>query len=107
MADVLDAERGIYGIKIKFPSRIDYFYFSEKLKVEQIESKIRQAERKLQEAKEIQSSIDRGKNLPKRFQINNALVDVKYIYQTKLKHLTESEAFNIERFENPTLFLLW
>lgn len=91
-AKIVDPENGVYGIKIIYPSRIDYFYFSEALKKDHIEAKLRKAEQKLREAKEIQQSIEKKKNLPKRFQINNPLVDVKYSYQTKLESMTEDEA---------------
>ena len=91
-AELIDPEAGIYGIKIKFPSRVDYFFFSEKLKQEQVEAKLRRAEQKLKEAKEIQHSLDKNRQLPKRFRINNPLVEVKYSYQTKLTSLTEEEA---------------
>jgi transposase len=93
--ELIDSEAGIYGIKIVFPSRIDYFYFSEKLQSEQIEAKLRHAEQKLKEAQEIQKSLDNSKQLPKRFRVNNPLVDVKYSYQTKLTSLTEKEALAI------------
>ena len=88
-AEVIDGEAGIYGIKYKFPSRTDYFYFSEKLKKEQLESKMRKAERKLREAKEIQKAIDSNRQVPKKFQIRNELVDISYSLQTKLKELGE------------------
>jgi len=91
-AELIDAENGIFGTKIVYPSRIDYFYFSEKLKNEQISAKLRRAEQKLNEAKEIQHSLDKSKNLPKRFRINNPLVDVTYSYQTKLSLMSEKEA---------------
>ena len=91
-AEVIDAESGIYGIQYKFPSRFDYFYFSEKLQKEQLESKYRKAERKLREAKEIQKAIDSNRQLPKRYQIRNELVNITYSFQTKLKELSEEEA---------------
>lgn len=85
-------KKGIWGFIQKFPSRYNYFMFSEQLKQQQIESKIRKAERLLEEAKVIQRSIDNHRKLPKRFRINNPLVKVKYSYQTKLKSLTDEEA---------------
>lgn len=88
-------DEGIYGEIIEYPSRYDYFFFSEKLQKDQIESKLRMAERKLVEAQEIQSALNRGKPLPKRFRLNNPLVDIKYTYQTKLKNLTEKQARKI------------
>lgn len=63
-AELIDAEKGIYGIKFVKPSSIDYFFFSETLQKEQLKSRARKALRKLQEAKEIQNSIDNKKQLP-------------------------------------------
>ena len=94
-AELVDVETGTYGIKIVYPSRTDYFYYSEKLKHDQIESKLRRAEQKLREAKHIQHSLDKNKQLPKKFRINNPLVDVTYSYQTKLTSLTEEEALKV------------
>ena len=93
--ELIDAEKGIYGIKYAKPSSIDYFYFSETLQKQQLEATARKALRKLQEAKEIQNSIDRNKQLPKKFQINNVLIDVTYSYQTKLEELSEEEALRL------------
>ena len=94
-AKLINVKEGIFGIKIKFPHRYNFFYFSEKLQKENIESALRKAERKLNEAKEIQAAAQKGKKLPKRFRINNVLVDVIIEYQTKLKDLTEKQAFEI------------
>jgi transposase len=49
----------------------------------------------MQEAKEIQESIDKNKKLPKRFRINNVLVDVSYSLQTKLMELDDQEAIKL------------
>lgn len=95
IAELIDAEKGIYGIKFVKPSSIDYFYFSETLQKQQLESRARSALRKLQEAKEIQNSIDKDKQLPKKFRINNVLIDVTYSYQTKLEELNEEEALKL------------
>jgi transposase len=51
--------------------------------------------RQMQEAKSIQDSIDRNKKMPKRFRINNVLVDVTYSLQTKLIELDEEEAIKL------------
>ena len=48
--------------------------------------------RQIKEATDIQESINKNKTLPKRFQINNLLVDVDYSIQTKLVELTEDDA---------------
>jgi len=51
--------------------------------------------RRYEEAEEIQRSIDNNRGLPKRFQINNELVDIVYTYQTKLKKLSKKEALKL------------
>lgn len=94
-AELVDAEKGVYGIKIVKPSSIDYFYFSENLQRDQLKSRARKALQKLKEAKEIQKSIDNNKKLPKKFRINNVLIDVSYSYQTKLQELSEDEALKL------------
>lgn len=91
-AEFIDSERMIYGMKFSKPSSYDYFFFSESLKHEQLEAKKRAAQRKFDEAKEIQQCLDEKKELPKKYLLNNKLIDVKYTYQTKLKELGEEEA---------------
>ena len=51
--------------------------------------------RQIQEEKEIQESIDKNKKLPKKFRINNVLVDVSYSLQTKLMKLDDQEAIKL------------
>lgn len=94
-AELVDAEKGIYGIKYVKPSSIDYFYFSETLQKDQLKSQARKALQKLQEAKEIQNSIDNNRQLPMRFRINNVLIDIAYSYQTKLGELSDEEALKL------------
>ena len=91
----VDAGVGVYAMKRTFPSRVNYYYFSEKLKKDHLRSRRRKAERLLAEAVSIQNSLDRGKKLPKRFRINNPLVDVRYDYQTKLVGMDEEEALRL------------
>lgn len=91
--ELIDKEKGIHGFIQKFPSRINYFFFSKHLQFEQIESKLRKAFRQFREAKEIQLSIDLNKKLPKKYRLNNPLVDMKFSIQTKLLFLSEDEAF--------------
>ena len=52
-AELIDAKDDIYGIKYEKPSRIDYFFFSEKLKKNQLKTKYRRALRKYEEAEAI------------------------------------------------------
>ncbi|KKH70168.1 IS1634-like element ISMma20 family transposase, partial [Methanosarcina mazei] len=70
-AELIDSEKGIYGIKIVKPSSIKYLYFSESLQKRQLEAKARAVMRKLKEAKEIQKAVVNKKKLPKKFRINN------------------------------------
>ena len=93
--ELIDPKKGIYGIKQIFPSRYNYFFFSKKLQQENIASALRKAERQLKEAKEIEFASLKGKSLPKRFQINNVLVKATIEYQTKLKSLSDEQAFEL------------
>jgi len=58
-------------------------------------SALRRAERQLKDAKDIQNASEKGKGLPKRFRINNILIDATIEYQTKLKNLSDEEAFEL------------
>lgn len=94
-AKLIDDRYGVYGVKKRFPSRINYLYFSEYLKGQQIEAKLRKVDRLFEEAEEIQRSIDNNRQLPKKYRINNPLVTCKYSYQTRLSSVSEQEARKI------------
>lgn len=89
--ELIDLEDGIYGITIIKQNSVKYFYFSNKLKKEQLDSKARKVIRQIEETREIQESIDKNKKLPKKFRINNVLVDVIYSFQTKLVELNKQQ----------------
>jgi len=91
-AELVDPENRVYGIKYVKPSSIDYFFFSEKLKNDQLEARKRVALRKLHEAQEIQTCLDHKRGLPVKYCLRNALVDVRYSVQTMLHKMTEKEA---------------
>lgn len=95
--ELVDERYGVYGLKKKFPSRINYLFYSEKLYHDQIESKLRKVEKLFKEAEVIQASIDNDRRLPKRYRINNPLVDCEYTYQTKLSMMSEEEAKEVLR----------
>ena len=97
----IDKIEGIYGIKQQFPTRTNYFYFSEKLQQENIAAALRKAERQLKEAKEIQSAVAKGK-IPKRFTVNNPLVKATIEYQTKLQDISELQAFELVKIASIT-----
>jgi transposase len=94
-AEIIDSEKGIYGIKILKPNSIKYFYFSEALKEKQLEAKARTVLKKLQEAKDIQEIIVKNKKLPKKFRINNELIEIDYSFRTKLEELSDEEAIEL------------
>jgi transposase len=94
-AQLVDSEKGIYGIKIVKPNSIKYFYFSESLQEKQLEAKARTVLKKFQEAKEIQEVIVKNKKLPKKFRINNELIEIDYSFRTKLEKLSDEEAIEL------------
>lgn len=96
-AELVDERYGVYGLKKNFPSRINYLFFSEHLYDQQMTSKLKKVERLLNEASEIQRCIENNKGLPKRYHINNPLVDCKYSYQTQLASLSDEEARSVLR----------
>ena len=91
-SELVSLDQEIYGVKYKFPNRTDYLYFSKPLYFEQIESRFRKVDRQFKEAQEIESTINGRKKLPKKFQINNPLIEISYEYQTKLKELNDENA---------------
>ena len=50
----IDEDEGVYGFKQTFPTRFNYFFFSKKLREENITSSLRKAKRQLEQAKEIE-----------------------------------------------------
>lgn len=56
--EVIDEEKDIYGIKIVKPSSVNYLYFSEALKKQQLEAGTRKALKMLEEALEIYRKKD-------------------------------------------------
>lgn len=49
----------------------------------------------LREAEVIQKSIENNRKLPKKYLINNPLVDCEYSYQTKLASMDDATAKDI------------
>jgi transposase len=93
--ELVEERRGVFGLKKRFPSRNNYLFFSQELFNTQMESKFRKVDRLFKEAEEIQKTIEANRNLPKRYRINNPLVDVEYSYQTKLASMDEETAKQI------------
>jgi transposase len=93
--ELIDSKSGIKGIRITKPNSTNYLYFSKKLQKEQLESRARKIKKQIEEAKAIQKSLDQNKKVPKRFQINNHLIDIEYSVQTRLTELTDEEAVSL------------
>ena len=91
-SELVSLDQEISGVKYEFPNRTDYLYCSKSLYFEQMESKFRKVNKKLKEAQELQNSIEKNHKLPKKYQVNNPLIEVQYEYQTKLVDLDESKA---------------
>ena len=92
---LIDSEKGVYGFKQEFPSRFNYFFFSKKLLEENLATALRKAERQLKEAQDIEEVSAGRKKLPKKYTINNVLVSVTIEYQTKLRSMSEKQAFEL------------
>jgi len=90
-AVLVDEKHGIYGLKKKYPSRINYLFFSEHLYEQQMKSKLRKVDRLQKEAEDLQRTIENNRGLPKRYKINNPLIDCEYSYQTKIANMSEEE----------------
>ncbi|RQD92312.1 IS1634 family transposase, partial [Methanosalsum natronophilum] len=93
--ELVSSKDQIYCFKIQKPSGFNFLYFSPKLQKEKLASKERKIRRQIDEAQQIQSSIDKNKKLPKKFRINNVLIDVEYSLQTKLAEIDENEAIKM------------
>ena len=86
-------ERTCTFVKVRiFPNSVNYYFRSGKLEADQHASLLRRAQHELQEAKNIQRSIEKKKGLPKKYRVSNLLIDVKYEYQTKLVGRSDAEA---------------
>jgi transposase len=92
--ELIDEEDAMFVRTRVFPSRVNFYFRSGTLERNHMASLRRAAERDLEEAKEIQHSIDGNKGLPKHLRVNNPLVEMKYYYQTKLKGLSDEDAIS-------------
>ncbi len=90
-ATLVDEKHGVYGLKKEYPSRINYLYFSENLYEQKMKSKLRKVDRLQKEAEDLQRTIENNRGLPKRYKINNLLIDCEYSYQTKIADMSEKE----------------
>ena len=100
--ECIDPEKGEYCMKKRFPSRVNYYFFSAALKELEMKGVEKRAVKKLREAKEVQNDIEKGKKLRKRYQIDNVLIKATISLQTKLADITDEEALTILRKDGTT-----
>ena len=90
--ECVDPERGEYCLKKRFPSRINYYFFSQELYDLNMAALRKKADRLYREAVSLQDDLDKGKKLKKRYEIGNDLIEVHITLQTKLTCMTGEEA---------------
>ncbi len=88
----MDEEKGEYCLKKRFPSRVNYYFFSEELYDLNMAARKKKADKLYREAVSLQADLDKGKKLKKRYQFGNDLIEARIYLQTKLTHMTEQEA---------------
>ena len=90
--ECVDPERGEYCLKKRFPSRINYYFFSQELYDLNMAARRKKADRLYREAVSLQNDLDKGKKLKKRYEIGNDLIEAHITLQTKLTRMTGEEA---------------
>jgi len=90
--ELIDAEDGVYGKRLVFPSRTKYLYFSRKLRNDIVSRKRGGLERKYEEAMRLRSTIVNGKKTPKRYRSSNPFLDLRLFYQFRLYEMEREEA---------------
>ena len=93
--ELMNSEKGEYCLKKKFPSRVNYYFFSEELKELEMKGVDKKVRKKLKEAKELRNDLEKGKKLKKRYQIDNILIKATISLQTKLSEITDEEAVRL------------
>lgn len=91
----IDAVPGVYALKRKFPSRVDYYFFSEKLQKEHLASRRRKAVRQWEQANMLEKRAAEGRPLPKNLVPDNPLVDIHYTYWTRVAAMEEKEGIEL------------
>ena len=95
--ECLDEEKGEYCLKKRFPSRVNYYFFSRELRDLEMKGVEKRVRKKLKEAKDLQKDLDDNKKLKKRYQIDNVLIKATISLQTVLTEIGEDEAERILR----------
>ena len=100
--ECLDEEKGEYCLKKRFPSRVNYYFFSRELRDLEMKGVEKRVRKKLKEAKDLQKDLDDNKKLKKRYQIDNVLIKATISLQTVLTEIGEEEAERILREKSTT-----
>jgi transposase len=95
--ECLDKEKGEYCLKRKFPSRVNYYFFSLEIRDLEFIGIEKRVQKKLKEARDLQNDIEKGKKLKKKYQISNVLIKATISLQTKLAEITDDEALDLLR----------
>jgi len=90
--ECVDGEKGEYCLKKRFPSRVNYYFYSRELYDLNMAARVKKADKLYREAVSLQKDLDNGKKLKRRYQIGNDLIEAHITLQTKLTHMTEQEA---------------
>jgi len=88
----IDAERGEYCLKKRYPSRVNFYFYSRELYGLNMSARRKKADKQYREAVQLQEDLDKGKKLKKKFLISNDLIVASISLQTKLTRMTEEEA---------------
>ena len=88
----IDAGKGGYCLKKRFPSRVNYYFFSQELYDLNMAARKKKADKQYREAVLLQADLDSGKKLKKKFLISNDLIVASASLQTKLTKMTKEEA---------------
>jgi len=90
--ECVDADKGEYCLKKRFPSRVNYYFYSQELYDLNMAARVKKADKLYREAVSLQKDLDDGKRLKKRYRIGNDLIEAHIYLQTKLTRMTEQEA---------------
>ena len=90
--ECIDEEKGEYCLKRVFPSRVNYYFYSQELYDLNYSARVKKADKLYREAVSLQADLDRGKKLKKKFLVSNDLIVATISLQTKLTSMSEQEA---------------
>jgi transposase len=88
--ECIDEEKGEYCLKKKFPSRVNYYFYSR----ERYELNMKRTGKKIRKDLKEARDLENGK-IPKEFTFGNPLIDGKMVRQSRLSELGEEEAMSI------------